>query len=96
MLFRCPQCRTRRRDYGLFTQHLRQTGHRRCNCGGYHYSHRPGSPFCESNPLGALRLADRYGADDADLIRCARSICEEVPNAAAKVRELLSTWKLEI
>ncbi|MDT4830111.1 hypothetical protein FQZ97_635610 [compost metagenome] len=26
-LFRCPECRTRRRSYGLFTQHLRETGH---------------------------------------------------------------------
>ena len=32
-LFRCPECRTRRRSHGLFTQHLRETGHRLCRCG---------------------------------------------------------------
>lgn len=66
-LFRCPECRTRRRDYGLFTQHLRESGHRLCRCGGYHFEHRPGSPFCERNPTGAARLAIRYGATDDEV-----------------------------
>lgn len=64
MLFRCPSCRTRRRDYGLFTQHLKTTGHALCKCGGYHYAHRPGSPYCVANPMSDVRLADRQGEPD--------------------------------
>lgn len=68
MLFRCPQCRTRRRDWGLFTQHLKSTGHRACDCGGYHYRHRPGSPLCVDNPLAPLLDAKRRGADRDTLL----------------------------
>lgn len=74
MLFRCPACRTRRRDYKLFTQHLRSTGHRLCKCGGYHYQHRPGSPFCEQNPMSDLLIAARYGATDEQLLDIAAEI----------------------
>lgn len=94
-MYRCPECRTRRRDRGLFTQHLQATGHKLCICGGYHHQHRPGSPYCERNPVSALLLADRYGADEKDLLRCAHSIMKETPHAAAKVRELMSEWKLK-
>lgn len=31
-----------------------------CNCGGYHYKHRPGSPYCILNERGDLRQAMRY------------------------------------
>lgn len=93
-MFRCPSCRTRRKDYKLFTQHIQQSGHALCKCGGYHYQHRPGSPFCEVNALSALRLADRYGAEDADLIRAARHIIAEKPCAEAQVRELLKNWSI--
>lgn len=65
---RCPDCRTRRKDYGLFTRHLRETGHRVCTCGGYHHAHRPGSPFCERNPTSPVLLASRYGASDDELV----------------------------
>lgn len=54
MIFRCPECRTRRKDYDLFTRHLRESGHRVCVCGGYHYAHRPGSPLCHKNPESVL------------------------------------------
>ena len=92
MLFRCPDCRTRRKDYGLFTRHIQATGHRLCRCGGYHYEHRTGSPFCEVNPLSPIRMADRYGATEDDIRRAARHIIDETPSAAAKVRDLLNTW----
>lgn len=62
-MFRCPACRTRRKDYGLFTQHLKDSGHRACDCGGYHYRHRPGSPFCVQHPFVALNAAKRRGDD---------------------------------
>jgi hypothetical protein len=67
MLFRCPDCRTRRKDYGLFTKHIKSTGHTLCRCGGYHYQHRPGSKLCERNPLSDVHLAARTGATDEEL-----------------------------
>jgi AMMECR1 domain-containing protein len=67
--FRCPECRTRRKDWGLFTQHLQDSGHALCGCGGYHFKHRPGSPFCERNPMSALLLAMRAGnCSDEELL----------------------------
>lgn len=71
-LFRCPECRTRRRDYGLFTQHLRETGHKLCQCGhvaygGTAFPHRRGSPFCVHNPMSPAQLASRYGASDEEV-----------------------------
>lgn len=59
--WRCPDCRTRRKDYGLFTQHLRDSGHKICRCGRYPYSHRPGSPLCVSNPMSDVRRAEQFG-----------------------------------
>lgn len=63
MIFRCPACRTRRKDWGLFSAHLQESGHRLCKCGGYHYAHRPGSTYCERNPMCDLHRASRAGAD---------------------------------
>jgi hypothetical protein len=63
-MFRCPDCRTRRADYHLFTRHTQQTQHRHCLCGGYHYKHRPGSPYCIRNPWSEYREAVRQGADE--------------------------------
>lgn len=74
VLFRCPECRTRRRSHSLFTQHLRATGHRLCRCGGYHYEHRPGSPFCEHNPMSAALLASRHGASNEEVLDIALEI----------------------
>lgn len=62
MTYRCPDCRTRRKNYGLFTKHLRDSGHRLCDCGGYHYRHRPGSPYCKANPMSVVLHALREGA----------------------------------
>lgn len=61
MLFRCPDCRTRRKDWKLFTRHLRESGHSLCKCGGYNYQHRPGSPYCVSNPWSEYLDAERRG-----------------------------------
>lgn len=95
MILRCPECRTRRTTRGLFTAHVRAAGHKLCTCGGYHYAHRPGSPLCEYNPLSALRLADRDGADEDDLIRCALYIISERPQLAPKVQALLKDWRID-
>lgn len=96
MILRCPDCRTRRTTRGLFTRHVQQTGHRPCWCSGYHYAHRPGSPLCEYNPLSALRLADRDGADEGDLIRCAQYLIGEAPELAPKVQALLKDWNIDV
>lgn len=89
MPFRCPECRTRRKDYKLFTQHLRATGHRVCNCGGYHYSHRKGSPFCYGSPFADIYHASRAGESDETLVRIAKSIAANDPHLAEKAVELI-------
>ena len=76
-MYRCPQCRTRRKDHGLFTQHLRESGHRLCICGGYHYAHRPGSPYCEQNPWSELRDAIRRDYSDEALMDIAADLAWE-------------------
>lgn len=63
-MLRCPECRSRRTTYQALQQHVKLTGHKLCTCGGYHYSHRPGSPFCESNPRSAYHHALRAGETD--------------------------------
>lgn len=77
MTFRCPACRTRRADYGLFMAHVRTTGHRVCNCGGYHYAHRPGSPFCVLNPRSELLEASRRGESSEVLLDIAAHLAWE-------------------
>lgn len=59
--WRCPECRTRRQDFDLFMRHIHESGHCLCNCGGYHYAHRPGSPFCKRNPFSDVLDASRRG-----------------------------------
>lgn len=77
-LFRCPECRTRRRDYGLFTKHLKDSGHKLCRCGGYHYSHRPDSPFCHQNPYSVALEASRAGTSDEEVEAMAAQIALEI------------------
>lgn len=60
------------------------------------YVHRLGSPYCEYNPLSALRMADRYGADEDDLIRCALCLISETPALAPKVQALLKDWNIDV
>lgn len=94
--FRCPECRTRRRDFGLFTRHIAASGHRVCQCGGYHYSHRPGSPYCEENPLSIMLLAARAGEPDESLIRLARTLAAEQPELATRIGDLCEHMNLRI
>lgn len=68
MTYRCPECRTRRKSWGLLTQHIKDSGHGLCHCGGYHYGHRPFSPYCERNPQSGALLARRYGASDDEVL----------------------------
>ena len=65
---RCAVCRTRRSTWALMAAHQQQHDHRGpCQCGGYAWPHRPGSPCCDHNPLAALHRAQREGACDDDL-----------------------------
>lgn len=64
--FRCPECRTRRTSFVALVQHCRDHDHKVCHCGGYHYAHRPGSPYCERNPMSGVRHALRFGGFTAD------------------------------
>jgi len=52
-------------------RHVSATGHALCQCGGYHYAHRPGSPCCDANPMGAWHLAARAGASEPELAEIA-------------------------
>lgn len=84
--WRCPECRTRRKDWKLFQQHLRATGHKVCQCGGYHYGHRKGSPYCNDNPLSPVLQAHRQGCDVEDLQRIAEGILKDAPHLEERLR----------
>lgn len=50
-------------------QHQRASGHEApCECGGYHYPHRPGSSCCVLNPMAAVAHAVRAGASAEDVM----------------------------
>jgi hypothetical protein len=66
-MFRCPECRTRRANWHLFTKHIEEAQHKVCTCGGYHYPHRPGSPYCTRNAWSEYREAQRRDVDDDTL-----------------------------
>ena len=63
-MLRCPECRSRRTTYASMQAHLRASGHQLCHCGGYHYPHRAGSPYCEANPMAPALAASRAGEPD--------------------------------
>lgn len=81
-MWRCPECRTRRKSWGLFSQHLRESGHGLCSCGGYHYRHRPGSTYCERNPWCDVHRASRQGEDAETLADMAAEIAYSTPGRA--------------
>ena len=62
MTLRCPACRTRRATYLSMQKHVADSGHALCDCGGYHYAHRPFSKFCKQNPMSDVWVAYRDGA----------------------------------
>lgn len=66
VILRCPDCRTRRTSFVSLVEHCRAHGHKVCGCGGYPYSHRPGSPYCEQNAMSAVRIAARQEGITAD------------------------------
>lgn len=94
MLFRCPHCRTRRKDPLLMLEHMRSSGHRSCTCGGYHYAHRPGSRCCVVHPEGELHLASRRGEPLEVLREIAMELAIEAafPDAEANEKPRRSRW----
>lgn len=76
-MIRCGSCRTRRAGIGMFTRHLVQHPEcRPCNCGGYHFPHRRGSPCCEAHPYAPANAAARAGADPLE-VEAIRAAIEE-------------------
>ena len=55
-------------------QHCKDHDHTLCDCGGYHYKHRPGSPCCKANPMSPVHTALRDGATEQE----ARDIEDDV------------------
>lgn len=77
--YRCPECRTRRADWQLLLAHCDQSGHALCRCGGYHYAHQPGSPYCAKNAWNDLRHAERAGESAETLLEIAMDIAFDNP-----------------
>ena len=48
-------------------KHCADHDHKLCDCGGYHYKHRPGSRCCKLNPLSPVYVAMRDGATDEQI-----------------------------
>lgn len=95
-VFRCPECRTRRTKHALMASHIRESGHRLCLCGGYHYKHRPGSPYCERNPVSIIYLAARGGEPEESLALLAMSIASEQPELAGRVEQVCRHMNLRM
>jgi len=66
-VYRCPECRTPRKSWDLFVKHCLTCPRKTCSCGGYPYTHRPGSPCCEQHPRATLYRAERAGATPEQL-----------------------------
>lgn len=66
-----------------------------CMCGGYHFTHRRGSPWCHHNPLSPLYHADRQGDPPESLLRIAGQIRQQSPKLADQIKELCDRWSLE-
>lgn len=64
--------------------HIKESGHSLCTCGGYHYAHRPGSPYCRENIWSDVRHADRAGEPEEVLLEIAAHIAFENPGKPSK------------
>ena len=65
---RCPECRTRRATLLSLLSHVAASGHRVCTCGGYPWPHRKFSTYCYENPMSEVHVAQRAGAERAELL----------------------------
>lgn len=73
-MLRCPQCRSRRSTFKLMAAHIAATQHKLCNCGCYHFPHRPESACCDQNVNGVYLQASRTGASEDDLMEIAADL----------------------
>lgn len=72
-------------------RHQADHQHHFCHCGGYHFKHRPGSPYCHKNPLSPIRQVARdYGDDTRTIMGLARGIIEELPELTSRVEHLMA------
>jgi len=78
-MLRCPVCRSRRSTFSLMQKHIAASAHTLCNCGGYHFAHRPGSACCDLNPSSVYLQASRAGASDDDLMEIAADLALNAP-----------------
>lgn len=78
-VFRCPQCRTRRKDAHLMTMHEMQCPRPACHCGSYAYPHRPMSGLCTLNPDAQVALAARAGTPPEELMDVAVDVAWSMP-----------------
>jgi hypothetical protein len=78
-VFRCPQCRTRRKDAHLMALHELQCPRPACHCGSYAHPHRPLSGLCTLNPDAQVALAARAGTPQEDLLDVAIAVAWSMP-----------------
>lgn len=83
-MLRCPECRTRRATYASMQRHIQGSDHKLCTCGGYHYAHRPGSPYCEHNPMAPALQASRAGTSDEEVQEIMIDIAWSTPGRPLK------------
>lgn len=88
MALRCPACRTRRATFTSLLAHTKATGHTWCQCGGPAFSgglskHRPGTRYCQHNRFGHIHLAERYGADQEEILEMLLEVILEAPGKPA-------------
>ena len=77
MMLRCPECRTRRMTHTGVVEHIKKANHALCDCGGYHYKHRPVSRFCHANQWAAYYEAAKRGESEEVLIDISNYIAKE-------------------
>ena len=59
---------------------MQEAGHKLCTCGGYHYAHRPGSPYCIRNPWSEYREAVRRDVEPEIVKEIAAHTAFETPH----------------
>jgi hypothetical protein len=85
---RCNACRTRRATGTLIFKHLAISPKcKPCNCGGYHYAHRRGSPYCYENPKASFRHALRACSTAEDELDILVDMALELKPIATKNQE---------
>ena len=65
------KCSCGSKSFYIDKHRIRFNKQQRCNCTGYHFPHRNGSRYCDSNVLSAYYIAkDRHGVAGDELLDC--------------------------